>query len=118
MLEIKKPWEFDDAQIITIKDKKYNPHAAIFAARDLPIKNLLLADFNIAYGSPCSDNLRDFIAHCKLVNEADLSYPIILNEDGAVIDGKHRLCKAILDGRETIATKRFESDPQSIWQWA
>ena len=71
----------------------------------------------IAYPSPCNETLRSFLGHVKLVNDADLSYPILLNEDGGIIDGKHRLAKAILDGHKTIKARRFEKDPAACFTW-
>lgn len=115
---IEKPWSFDDDQTITIGERKYNVHAAIFMAEKLPVKKLALDEMYIEYRAPCKDSFRDFIAHIKLVNDADLSYPIILNENGALIDGKHRLAKAILEGRKTILSKRFVKEPASIWRYA
>lgn len=55
--------------------------------------------------------LRDMVMHMKAVNDADLSFPIILDEDGEIMDGRHRLMKAILTGAETIKAVRFESNP-------
>lgn len=34
-----------------------------------------------------------------MIGEADLAFPIILSADGRVIDGMHRLLKALLNGR-------------------
>jgi hypothetical protein len=114
---IEKPWEFNGTQVITIRDKKYTTHDAIRMAEDLPVRSLPLMDFNISSSSPCSNNLRDFVAHMKATLDADLSYPIILNQDGEVIDGKHRLAKALLEKRTHIDVKRFETDPGQIWEW-
>jgi hypothetical protein len=47
----------------------------------------------------------------KLVNAADIRYPIILDKDGRVMDGMHRVCRAILDGVVKIPAVRFEADP-------
>jgi disulfide oxidoreductase YuzD len=71
----------------------------------------------ISYSSPCEANLRSFIEHVKLVNDANLEFPIILNEDGFVIDGRHRLSKAIIEGKKTIKSKRFISDPEACFEW-
>lgn len=49
--------------------------------------------------------------HAKLIEEADLKYPIILGADGRVMDGMHRVCKAWMRGDETIKAVRFETDP-------
>lgn len=41
------------------------------------------------------------------VMEADLSYPIILDWDGEIADGRHRLIKAIAEGKRTIQAVRM-----------
>ncbi len=115
-MKIDKPWEFDD-QSITIGDKIYNIYAAIQLAESLPVINLTIADMYIGYPSPCYDNFRSFISHIKCVNDADLKYPILLNENNVIMDGKHRLAKAILLGRKTIKAKRFIKDPASCYSW-
>ena len=37
---------------------------------------------------------------------------IILNVDGSLMDGGHRVCKALLDGRKTIRAVRFQAMPE------
>lgn len=54
----------------------------------------------------------ELIAHVRLIEAADLSYPIILAADGAVMDGMHRIVKAALAGREEIAAVQFDRDPE------
>jgi len=56
-------------------------------------------------------SIRKFIMHMKAVLDADLTYPIILDEDGEIMDGRHRLMKAIYLGHTTIKAVRFESNP-------
>jgi len=51
------------------------------------------------------------IEHIRLIEEADLSFPIILSASGAVMDGMHRAAKATLAGREDIEAVQFEKDP-------
>ena len=48
--------------------------------------------------------------HARLIDAADLSFPIILSADGRVMDGMHRVAKAALPGHETIAAVQFASD--------
>ncbi|GAG07020.1 unnamed protein product, partial [marine sediment metagenome] len=45
------------------------------------------------------------------VNDADLSCPIILDDEGYVMDGRHRVMKALLLKKETIKAVRFEKNP-------
>jgi hypothetical protein len=55
--------------------------------------------------------LRQFVMHMKAVMDADLSYPIIIDEDGEIMDGRHRIMKAILEGKDTIKAVRFDENP-------
>jgi len=51
---------------------------------------------------------RDIMEHAQLINEADLSYPIILCSEGRVMDGMHRICKAEMEGKKSIEAVRFK----------
>lgn len=53
---------------------------------------------------------RRIALHARLMNETDLSHPIILSQDGRVMDGIHRVCRALIEGRDTIRAVRFEVD--------
>ena len=55
---------------------------------------------------------RAMVEHLKLIDEADLSYPIILSADGAVMDGRHRVAKAAREGRSEIEAVQFDEDPE------
>ena len=54
---------------------------------------------------------RGLIEHIRVIEEADLSFPIILAANGEVMDGRHRIAKAALANRETIECVQFEEDP-------
>ena len=41
-------------------------------------------------------------SHWNRIQNANMKYPIMLTEDGAVIDGCHRWCKAYLNKQKTI----------------
>ncbi|WP_298775964.1 hypothetical protein [uncultured Shewanella sp.] len=53
---------------------------------------------------------RNIVEHMQLVNEADLNYPILLCQNGKVIDGMHRVCKALMSGHTTIKAKQFTNN--------
>lgn len=55
---------------------------------------------------------RRVLDHARLVEEADLSHPIILSADGRVMDGMHRVGKAFLRGEVEIDAVRFDVDPK------
>jgi hypothetical protein len=87
-------------------------------SRDLPVRPVrvdaiaeLDRDHWYAHGD-VRPTPRNVVEHCRLIAEADLSFPIILGEDGRVMDGMHRVCRALLDGVEEIPAVRFERDPE------
>jgi hypothetical protein len=55
---------------------------------------------------------RALVEHVRLMEEADLSYPIILSASGAVMDGMHRVARAMLEGRSGIEAVQFGEDPE------
>ncbi|HWW00469.1 MAG TPA: hypothetical protein VNZ64_12285 [Candidatus Acidoferrum sp.] len=52
------------------------------------------------------------VEHVRLIETADLSFAIILSSDGRVMDGMHRVAKAVLLGRATIEAVQFTDDPE------
>lgn len=63
-----------------------------------------------------SPTIRAIVEHMRLIQEADLNYPIILSSDGGVMDGMHRVAKALLEGEETIKAVRFNRDPEPDYE--
>jgi hypothetical protein len=55
---------------------------------------------------------RSIAEHARLIGEADLDFPIILSSDGRVMDGMHRVAKAVMQGLATIPAKQFAEDPE------
>ena len=53
-------------------------------------------------------SIDDFIDHSIRVQNADTSIPIIIGWNGFVMDGWHRVCKAILEGKTHMKAYRFE----------
>jgi hypothetical protein len=74
-----------------------------------------IRDLDTAYWAlPGSEHptVRELVVHLRLISEVDPAYPVILGSDGRVMDGMHRIARALLDGRTTIEAVRFETDPQ------
>jgi len=55
---------------------------------------------------------RAIVEHMRLIEQTDLSHPIILSSDGRVMDGMHRVAKALLEGQKTIEAVQFNQDPE------
>jgi hypothetical protein len=55
---------------------------------------------------------RDVVGHTKLILDCELKYPILLSRDGRVMDGMHRVCRALLEGLSEIEAVRLVDDPE------
>lgn len=80
------------------------------------IKIVALADIrelNEAYWFPDQfPTTQQIIEHFQLMQDADLSYPIILCAEGRVMDGMHRVAKASLLGHGDILAVQLEHTPE------
>lgn len=56
-------------------------------------------------------NYDSFLFHYKRCEEVDRSYPIIVGPTGYILDGWHRIAKAIMNGDETISAIRLKVMP-------
>jgi hypothetical protein len=96
----------------------WNVRRLIALSRDFPVRSIKIgeiAELNenhwYAQGS-AAPTCKSIAEHCALINEADLSYPIILDSAGRVMDGMHRVCKALIQGMETLPAVQFVRDPE------
>jgi len=93
----------------------WDVHRLVSLAREVEVRAVPLAEIReldeAAFGPDEAPTWRAFAAHCRLVHEAELRYPIIRAADGAVMDGMHRVTKACVEGRDTIDAVQFASDP-------
>ncbi len=80
-------------------------------SKDLPVQEMPITALNTYNLHPVSVTMAGFVCHVKKVLEADLQYPIILDDEGYVMDGRHRIAKSLLEGKETIKFVRFEETP-------
>jgi hypothetical protein len=81
-------------------------------AKGLPIFDIPVAAIHIG-AKVFSDvrTARELAEHVKRVQETDLEYPVLMDPDGFIMDGWHRVTKALVEGRATIKAVRFESLP-------
>ena len=80
-----------------------------------PRKRVALSDLRELdepwFGKDEPGTWRNLLEHVRLMDEADLSFPIILAADGSVMDGRHRIAKAVRTGCTEIEAVQFEVDP-------
>nr|WP_234030843.1 hypothetical protein [Aeromonas hydrophila] len=91
-------------------------------SRDLPVQAVALGEIAELdqvhwYGHDAArPTVRSVVAHCQLMMAADLAYPILLDSAGRVMDGMHRVGKALLLGHSHIEARRFAVDPAPDYQ--
>ena len=92
------------------------------SSKDFPVILVNLSeikelDENFWYGG--KDDIptcRSIVEHMQLVNETSLQYPIILSEEGRVMDGMHRVLKAVLNKEESIKAVKFNKTPKPDYE--
>lgn len=80
-------------------------------AKEYPVVDMPIWCIDLSTEAFESAQLKDFIFQCRRVAECTLDYPIILDNKGTIADGYHRVCKAILEGKETIKAIRLLDMP-------
>lgn len=90
---------------------RYKITDLIEASKELEVYEIKVSDIYLGYYAPCLNTLVSFIEHYKDVEKADLSYPIIMSPDNMILDGKHRLAKAIITEQEYIKAVKFKIMP-------
>ena len=70
-------------------------------------------DYKMSWLRGLRDSVRQELAHhARLMLACELAYPVILSSDGRVMDGMHRVCRALLEGLSEIEAVRFVVDPE------
>ena len=78
----------------------------------VPLEKISEIDESYWFDSEDLPSCRSIAEHAKLIEQADLSYPIILCSKMRVMDGMHRVLKALNLGLDTIDAVVFPSDPE------
>lgn len=81
-------------------------------AKDLPVFDCPLAALDLDYEVWSGCNIIELAEHCKKVMDCSLDYPIMLDWNGCIADGRHRIMKALIEGKTTIKAVRFQSKPE------
>ena len=56
--------------------------------------------------------MRAVVEHARRFRSVDFDHPIILNEREEIVDGGHRICKALLEGIPTVKAVRLTESPE------
>lgn len=93
------------------KHKEWKAETLVQAVKDQKCKvfDLPLAGIDLRVLPFKIDDIDDFVFQMKRTLNTDLKYPIILDWCGKIMDGWHRVAKAIIEGKITIKAVRLEN---------
>ena len=105
------------SQTAHMKGRIYSVLDLIHYSKSLPMQDMPLECMDVSNIYPGISSTTEYLSHIKSVQEADLRYPILLDPEGSLLDGRHRVAKALLAGRTHIKFKRFVCMPDPIgWE--
>lgn len=84
----------------------------IKASKDLEVFDLDLVSLDLGVMPWRLTSVFHFIGHSIDIKKCSLKYPVILAPAGWVMNGWHRIAKAILQGKKTIKAVRFFDLPE------
>lgn len=85
--------------------------SASFGVEEILLASIREIDSVYWFDEPEEPTVRNVVEHVRLIQAVDVSYPIILGPDGRVMDGMHRIARALVDGKGTINAVRFQVLP-------
>lgn len=94
------------------KGRHWSAIKLIDASKDLPVFDIPLAGIDISTLPFRVISLDEFIFQMSRVQNTSLEHPIILDDQGCIADGWHRIAKAILEGHTTIKAVRLNEMPE------
>ncbi len=89
-------------------DNSYTMSILMELSEDLPIEQFDLSLMSLDDSELIKwklDNIRDIVSHYKRIKAVDLSKPILVRSDGVIIDGNHRVIKALAKGIRWLPSK-------------
>jgi hypothetical protein len=86
--------------------------AAPLPVKQVPLSAIAEIDADHWYFHGEVPTCRSIVEHCRLIAAADCAYPIILDSQGRVMDGMHRVCRLLMEGARFVWAVQFDIDPQ------
>jgi hypothetical protein len=91
---------------VALGDRAWYVESVWKAAQDLPVEQVPIAAIR-EVDEDCWFNsrpatVRAVVDHAKRILAVDHDIPVILASDGQVLDGMHRIARAVLEGRGTV----------------
>lgn len=91
---------------------QYSVARLVDDAKDLPVFDVPVAAIALDAQIWAGSNMYGLAFHVKKCMEADLDCPILLDWNGGIADGRHRVIKALATGKRTIRARRMTWKPE------
>ncbi len=92
--------------------KMYFDTSLILASKGLPVQKMRITkkimDEKIHW---TLNSFFDLKVHIDRINKSDLKYPVIVGPKDKIIDGRHRLMKAVLKGKKSLDYVKLDKLP-------
>ena len=105
-----EPNEYDSEKC-SINDDVWYVETLIKHASDLPVFDLDLSSLDLDVMPWELKSIFHYIDHFMQTNNCSLEYPVIMSPSGWVMNGWHRISKALIEGRQTVKAVRFKKLP-------
>ena len=79
---------------------------------DIEVESFQELDRDCWFGTGRTPTIREVAAHCKRINQVNPGLPVVINENGRLMDGGHRLARALIEGKKTIKAVQFAQMPE------
>ena len=90
---------------------KYSVAKLLDDTKDLPVFEAPLAALDLSDKIWAGSNMFVMAFHVRRCMRADLNVPILLDWEGGIADGRHRVIKALAQGKRTIKARRLPWKP-------
>ena len=84
---------------------------------EIPLDEIVELDEPYWFGAPGNiPTCRLIAGHAEQIEEVELEYPIIMCPDKRIMDGMHRVAKALILGKQSIAAYILPSMPEPDYE--
>ncbi len=80
-------------------------------SKDFPVYDIDIASIDFGVMPWNLKSIYDLVQHAIRINDCFLEHPVILSPTGWIMDGWHRVVKAVIQGEKTIKAVRFMELP-------
>jgi hypothetical protein len=117
-IELIRIWELGsrEERVSGLGDRRWLVQDLRLAVADQPVFQVPLAFLDLSkHNFDGEGGLINYAIHMRKVNESNPDDPVIFDQWGRILDGRHRIVKALLEGRTVIPAKKVPDGTQPTY---